>query len=271
MGIRSTGIGVLIAIVAIGWTASPALAAKHYNAARAAKAAAEARERALERDADAARKAETAANKDKSEAQHRLSEADQEIKTGKTELSAADEAVKKAVQALKDLEKKIEDAEPADSTFSKARTAQDEATKAYREAQERVLTSAEYKAKYAEATKSETSSPSVVRKEALDNDEGVTKAKQDLEIARSTYGKLRAELLERHPEWAEATKAVREAKKRLADATSKLGSELAHKRTASRDLKNAASAAAAADAAAKQDEAKMKRKNAEKHKKTASL
>lgn len=276
MGIRSTGVGALLVVAAVSVMVEPAVAAKKHNAAHAAKAAKaaeaardRAKERALEKDADAARKAEATANKDKADAQQRLAEANKQLKASVTGIDALEEKVKKAVQRLKDLEKKIEDAEPADSKFVKARTALEEAEKAYRQAQDRVLKSPEYVAKYTALVQSEAESPAVLRKQALDNDEGVTKAKGNLDAAKGPYSKAREELLEKHPEWSEASQAVRDAKKQLADAVNKVGGQVLHKRTASRDLKDAAAAAAAAQAAEKQDEAKLKKLNAEKHKKGA--
>ncbi len=195
-----------------------------------------------------------------------MSEADQQIKASKTAIGAAEEEVKKAVQALKDLEKKIEDAEPSGSTFTKARAALEGAEKAYREAQDRVLKSPEYKAKYNQLVQSQSESPALLRKQALDDDEGVAKAKGELEAFKGPHSKARAELLEKHPEWVKASQAVREAKKRLAEAVNKVGGEVLHKRTASRDLKKAAAAQATARAAAKQDEANLKKKAAEKKK-----
>ncbi|MGA2067098.1 MAG: hypothetical protein ABSG86_19120 [Thermoguttaceae bacterium] len=195
--------------------------------------------------------AAAAARENAAAAQDKLTALKEQMPELNKAVQEAKDDVKAAADSLKKLESEIEDSQPSDTSFGKARDAFRAAEKQYTAAREQSLGSPEYKEKYDKAKEADdTATLATLRKETLEGDATVQAALAKFKKAKGIYEPLRTSLLEGDEKWTAASEDLQAKRKSLKDAEDALHKAITQERSAVADAKKAAAAAALATAAA---------------------
>jgi chromosome segregation ATPase len=130
-------------------------------------------------------------------------------------LDKAEAAAREAGRRLAEIALRVEETEPKDSTFGRARAACLAARAAYDAAVARAEQAADYQAAYEQAKSAVDRASAVhdVRKQWIDGNPAVAEASARWRSARAAYEALRDLLLHKNTEWERAAKALAEARK----------------------------------------------------------
>ena len=154
--------------------------------------------------------------------------------------SASDEAeqnVKYMAQRLADTVKQVEESQPSSSPFARARSTYLAGREAYNRAVGKITDSPEYKAAYQQAVDSpnRTTLMLQVKKQWIDDDQAVAKARDEVTQAKETYERLRTDVLGNSSAWKLASEALKRARNEEADlqqqARSLAGKQASRKRS----------------------------------------
>ena len=256
-----------VAIAGMGLAPEGAVAKKRRGRRSNAAAARAAQRRAIEKSIQATRAQVEAAKRVGTAAALRAQAEQGTVQAAEQRAEAALRAIEKArsdaratTETLRQIESRIEAAQGPDSEFARARAALEKAEEAFRAARDRVLHSAEYKARYAEALKSpDKTLLAQVRSEALKHDADFQTASRDHEAAEREFRRIRRELFAKDPEWVAAAQAAREARAELTRAEQALSAAMLKRAGGRSRLRQEASTAAAARAVVEQGEGVINR------------
>lgn len=206
---------------------STASARGNNNAAKNRQAALQAEANQLQKDVDAL-------DAQVKTAQSEYDDAKKEMDPLRKEIEGGEAAVRDAGHKLSEVVTAIEDEQPKDSAFAKAKAKFLESKEAYENAVAEVKKSAEYEAAYEAAKASETRAQAIpaVTKQYIDDNTAIQDLKTNHASARATYDTLRDELLKKSDKWKEASDALAAARKSQDEAAQKSKSAALKEKTA---------------------------------------
>jgi chromosome segregation ATPase len=171
-------------------------------------------------------------------AQAELDAAKKEMDPLQKDIDTAEAAVRDAARKLAEAGTKIEDEQPSDSAFAKAKASFLANKKTYEDAQSEVKNSVDYQTAYAAAKDSPdrlTLIPAL-KKEWFDDNATIQDAKTGLTATKETYESLRDGILHKNDDWRQASDALTAAKKAHDEATQKAQSAIQRLKTAKTNL-----------------------------------
>jgi predicted RNase H-like nuclease (RuvC/YqgF family) len=179
-------------------------------------------------------------------------ELDTQLAAARKMAETAKDAAKAAKQALSDVTARIEESQPSNSDFAKARATYLAAKEEYAKSIDQIENSAMYRAAYQQAVDSpeRTTLLPQVRKRWLDENPTVVAVRDRLLQSKATYEKLLSVLLHADPGWIKASGEAEEASSQEKDAGQELQTLVKKKASAEQSL-------AATRADLKSDESKL--------------